>query len=156
MQGRAQKFEKGEGPDIKAKPAGPDIVLSKKYKNLSIFRSKTREEQKKNVITAVDCPLYEKHLYLVHLSARGKGPRTQGPPPGVRPCNGQTELLPWAPHFGKPFGKHFGNPALWKISSSLIVHENFGKFQLKLRPAYVMIFFCSSPVFGRKIAHLPT
>ena len=50
-QGRAQKFEKGEGAHFKAKPAGPDIVMSKKKghhaRRCPIFRPKRSEEQKK-------------------------------------------------------------------------------------------------------------
>ena len=35
-----------------------------------------------------------------------------------------------------------------------LLHENLGKFQLKLRPADAMTFFCFSLDFGRKIGHL--
>ena len=50
-----------------------------------------------------------------------------------------------------PF-RHF---KLWKHVQSCL-HENFGKFQLKLRPANVMIFFffCSLLDFGRKTGYL--
>ena len=58
MQGRAQKFEKG-GPQFKAKPAGPNIVKSKKRKKghqahtCPTFRPNTSKKQKKVIKPAL-------------------------------------------------------------------------------------------------------
>ena len=53
------------GAQIKAKPAGYGVITPADVQ----YFAQRQVKSKKKVITPSDCPLYEYHLYFVHLSA---------------------------------------------------------------------------------------